>query len=155
MGSLQRILSPELTSTASCRTPVSLEPVTAWHLQLRALEGIAPTREMRHPHLVLRAILIPPGPVPFKGHGKVLQPSPLSQKRERYIWSLSRTSVVHLVLNSKAGANRTSIQLALRAQIVYCWALVIGCTFLSTAKETGKSLSRLDSCLGPLEQSWK
>lgn len=40
-----------------------------------------PLLEMRHAHLVLRAILLPPGPGPFKAHGNILQPFTLSQKR--------------------------------------------------------------------------
>lgn len=76
-----KILHTELASTAFCFTPISLGPVTAWHLQLRAFEETASAREMRHAHLVLRAILLPPGPGPFKAHGNILQPFTLSQKR--------------------------------------------------------------------------
>ena len=61
-----KILHPELASTAFCFTPISLEPVTAWHLQFGAFEGTASAREMRHAHLVLRAILLPPDQVPLR-----------------------------------------------------------------------------------------
>lgn len=69
-----KILHPELAPTAFCFPPLSLEPVIAWQLQLRAFEGTC--------SLVLRAILLPPEPGAFKGHGNILQPFTLSQKRE-------------------------------------------------------------------------
>ena len=137
-----KILHPDLAPTAFCFTPVSLEPVIAWHLQLRAFEGTASARDMRHIHLCWGLSFFPQNQAPLRDMETSYSPSP-SSRRGRGIQSQIK-AICHASSPKHQGqstphfhaacpASSDSVQLGSGNRLSL---------FLSTAKETGKSLSR-------------